>query len=772
MNMTGTGMVKHSLGRIYSRRIGIRSIIIYSALALSALLFLPKLTINGTVTEVMLPADNPFLTKSTFYYDVFPIQDAVVICAAFENRQLFTRENLMQLDSISRDLESSGYFASVFSLTGIDRSEFKSPEQEPFLNLENPESIRQAEKRIHAVAILRELFLSTDESAFLLYAQPIAGVDPDEFGKYIDRLRRDWQDAAGVTLSLMGQIPYSYANNRLIIQDLLIVTPLGLLFLLGLFYLFTASASVSLLLFSNSFVPSLLVMGAMGALNKPVDVFTVFLPLLIFSITTAYSIHYYKTNESLGCQPEQTLDAIGKIIIFSAGTTILGFSNLLYIRSSVVRTMGISLTVGILISLFSILFCVPYAVSFMKKGKTHSWEMRLRKSDYPQGRSAARLAALYAVVFLVVCSGLYWYSPQWRYRDASFERYRARTPHAKELALFADHNGIIEAMDIFIDTRQEYGLINLETYRIISGTVDKLRELDETTTIIAYTDIVAYGNGLLYDLQGELVPVSSEEIGETLELITAYGDSIPGNLFVDMEYGKTRMIVQYDISQARNGHEEVLLYEKIIDIVTEEIKAIPGAEVFVSGKPILQRELNIFFLKAFTKATFMFFPVIFFLGWLVLKSWKKGLLLLFPSFLGLLFYLGLSGWLKQPLSMFSMFGIYTLLGISIDDSIYFLMQYTAIEKSHSGRTWQHAVTNVYRITGINILQTTFILTGGLSAALFSGSLSFVFMIFATLCALNFSTLTTLYIMPRFLALAWKQQTPEKLKTLAGNPQNS
>jgi hypothetical protein len=106
-------LVKHSLGRIYSRRFGICSIIIYSAFALSALLFLPKLTINGTVTEVMLPADNPFLTKSTYYYDVFPIQDAVVICAAFENQQLFIRENLMQLDSISRDLESSGYFAAA-----------------------------------------------------------------------------------------------------------------------------------------------------------------------------------------------------------------------------------------------------------------------------------------------------------------------------------------------------------------------------------------------------------------------------------------------------------------------------------------------------------------------------------------------------------------------------------------------------------------------------------------------------------------------------------
>jgi len=90
------------------------------------------------------------------------------------------------------------------------------------------------------------------------------------------------------------------------------------------------------------------------------------------------------------------------------------------------------------------------------------------------------------------------------------------------------------------------------------------------------------------------------------------------------------------------------------------------------------------------------------------------------------------------------------MGISVDDSFYFLLNLNRSELQGMHQNNYHLVNNVYHTTGVNIIETTLIVTGGLLAALVSGTLPIARTIILVIFTLHFSTLSTLFIMPQFL----------------------
>ncbi len=724
------------------------SLALYALLILTATLFIPRLQVIGGIDEHILPSDHPYSISTSAWQQFFPVRSMVILSASFADNHPFTKNNLMLIEEITGDISGWPMISSVYALTDLDEKNSGSFSQQRFIDIRDARSVAEAELNIGKVEILNSLFLTPDSQALLIYLTAEEDADAVAFGRLIDTLKSEW-NSRGVHLAAAGALYSEYQTRQIIIRELFLICSTAFIILLLVYYLFTGSKRISLLFLVNSVIPSLIIFGFMALFRQPIDIMTIFLPLLLFSITTAYSIHYYKTSEIVGNRAA-TLQSIGIIIVLSALTTMIGYANLLSIQGESVRRLAVVLILGIVLSVFSVLWCIPPVVERVPPGKSRRWEVNLRSSLFPAGRKAAVFRTLYVLAVLAACGGLYWYGPQWNYKDGFTREFRPWTTIRQEAERFSEHNGDIQELNVFIDTGAEYGLIDMEFYGHIEELTRKLRTLEHTAMAVSYTDVTAYGNGLLYGKQADIPPESEAEIGETLELITSSRSNIPLDLFTDPAYRRTRLMIRYDTSDTTDPHELYQRNRQVTNIIENHMADFPVAEIHTAGYMILLENLIRYYLILLSRASLFFFGLILLLGLAVLRSVKKSLLLIFPSLMGTLFYIGINAWFRQPISVFNIFGLYTLLGISVDDTFYFLIHHSREERRLQGSSGYDITTSVYRLTGINILETTFIITFGVSAALTSGVVPIFSSVLITLTALHFSTATTLFVMPRFL----------------------
>lgn len=700
----------------------------------------------------MLPDDHPYMIDSNAWYEIFPVENALILSISTDS-ELFTTSNLMKVKIMGEELQQSPLINTVYSITQLADSDERTFTEKPFMEIQDEFSIAKARASLERINILKSLFLSRDGQALLLYIIPQQHVESSLVGSYLDEFKRRWSQEA-FSISISGLMYQEYQNRENVIADLIRISLLGLLMLGFVYYFFIRSIPISAILLINSFLPSLIMFGLLSISKTPIDLMTVLLPLLLFSIGTAYSIHYCKSFQRTGNRL-QALSIVGKIIFLSALTTMLGYSNLLFLNSESMKTLGISLLLGILLSVFSILFCLPIILDQCSFKQYSAWELKIHASEYPKDKKRLLILLSYCLVLLCAFSGIYWYTGNWHYKDGYHQDLRSFVPMEREIVAFAKHNGRLQSMEIFIDTNEEYGLIKTETYSQIDTLTRDIRALDSVASIISYTDITAYGNGILYGKHAEIPPQNEAEIGETLELVGAYREDLPLRLFVDQSYEKTRLLIHYDDSQAKTGHEKVLIYLQILELVEHSVSQIENATYHTAGKPLLLKALNAFFLDFLSQAAPLFFLSIFIFGLIALKSLQKSFILLLPSFFAFCLFIGLNGWFKQPISIFNLFGLYTLMGISVDDSFYFLLNLDRLEKLGTYESKYALISEAYRTTGINIIETTLIISAGLLSALVSGTLPIVRTILLVIIALNFSTCTTLYIMPQFLLISRK-----------------
>jgi uncharacterized protein len=752
--------MKKYFSTIWSDTFSYISLAFYGLLIITAAFFIRNLQVAGGIDENLLPSAHAYSQKTSLWHNEFPVQQAAIINIAFDEAGPFDQENLQKVKLLTENLLQNTLIKEVYSITSLDDSGPDSFTEEPFMNIQDLTSLIKAERTIQEIQVLKSLFLSSDNQALLLYVVIEDSSSAQEFGRYFDEFRAEWK-ISGINLSIAAPLYYEYQNRNLIIQELIQICAGAFFILLIIYFIFTGSPSASLVFLVNSLIPSFILFGFLTFSGKPIDIMTIFLPLLLFSITTAYSIHYFKTRELLGSR-KLTLQSIGTVIMLSAFTTIIGYTNLLFIEGDSIRRLGTSLIIGIMLAVFSILWCVPMLVEKIPSGKLRRWELRLRSTNFPTGKSGRIIVSVFIGILLFSLGGLYWYGPSWHFKDGFEREFQPWVAIRQEEELFAENNGFIREIDVFIDTGIEYGLIELEIYHIVEELANEIRSLDTPARVISYTDITAYGNGILYGEHRENPPQSEVEIGETLELVSSYRSDIPLDLFVDISFRKTRLIVRYDSSSATNSHQSYLLDKKIADTIEALLSTDTRLDVHLSGLPILQKELINYYIGMVAKASTYFFLLVAAIGFLVLRSIRKCLLLVLPSFLAMLFYAGINGWLRQPISVYNIFGLYTLLGISVDDTFYFLIHHRREERSYKGPSPYAVVTMVYRRTGINILETTLIISGGIAAALTSGVMPIFNTILVTLLALNFSTAVTLFIMPRFLFREGSTELPPAL----------
>ena len=198
------------------------------------------------------------------------------------------------------------------------------------------------------------------------------------------------------------------------------------------------------------------------------------------------------------------------------------------------------------------------------------------------------------------------------------------------------------------------------------------------------------------------IPEDKGQLNEMLFLYEMSGGD--ATQWVDDEYKTLRIMVEVQEFDSRN------LAKTISILRTESKKIFPDADVFLAGTAVNFADLNeyIVFGEIYSFVTSILSVAV--LMALVFGSLRLGLIGLIPNVAPIIAIGAIMGYLGVPLDMMTMTIMPMLLGIAVDDTIYF-MTHSKLE-FESTHDYKACVVGTFKTIGKTLLATSIILCIG------------------------------------------------------------
>ncbi len=592
---------------------------------------------------------------------------------------------------------------------------------------------------IRQTSLFEKLLMSRDDSAINVYVFHARAERETRVVAQIlavlDELRVDAQ--------VFGDLVLRYRIERHIVRDFVLLCTLAVLVVLGLELLITRRIVTALVLLVCSLLPAVWVVSLFPLLGIELDVTTILVPVVVLALATSYGIHLLR-HYSLAQRPTMagSLRAVTPVIGTAAATTLVGFGSLLFSRVKELRTLGLFLMIGILFALLCALFLLP-AILCRCPLKTASNARRVQAMAGGL-RTPRFVMSVIGVSCVAVMAGLGLPLVRYDYRVSAFFWPTSET--ARSLEYFYDRYGGLQELELIIDTGREHGLVDVDTFDRIHRLSTQIATIENVSVVISPTDFVQWFDSRMRGESPAEVALTSEAIGEALELLSGVEGGLSMRSLVDISYRRIKILIRFGIPEA--DARPVRVVESLLDSVDAVVTALlPKAHYDVLGIPVEDTRRIVYITNGQRNAVVFFVPLLVVVLVILLRSVKWALVTVAPTCLGILVYYGLMGWLRIPLTAPTAVSLALVMGVSVDDVLYFTLFFRQ-ELQANGPL--QAAASALRKAGGGIVQTTLIIDCGLGVLVFSTIIAVTHSGLLAALTLAFCTMVTLLLVPRLL----------------------
>lgn len=737
----------HHIPSAFLLKFKLSILIPFGLLTIFSLFMLTKLGIQASFTT-RLPDDDFFLQKTQEIDKYFAPSDFIII--SVEDNSISGKRTLRTIQNISQKVKEIPEIASVISLTTI-KDLVVSDEELSFRPIFDGKISDGSMIRIKRTLLENELFkkflITKDERAYAIYIFPKKSADN---AKLIPKLQKILSEKNAHSLYMFGDRFLRYHIERNTLKDLLFLGLLSLIFIYIAETAISRSFIIGLALLTSSILPTVWILGLLPILGIELEVVTVFVPVIIIALSTTYGVHmlrYYVMDQFRDVY--RTLDKSTPIIIYASLTTMIGFSSLLVSKIKDLKIFGLLLIIGIAFSALATLFVLPALLSKIKV------ERRIDKLFLPNYSGGWRKSLLFMIITFTVISVVGITRIGYDYRIGYF--FKKSNPISRSINYFYDRYGGIDQLEVVIDTGEEYGLINHRLFKKIKSFTNEIDRDNNTGQVISFIDFVEWANGKMSGSDAPEAPETDEEIGETLELLSSGDIGLGIDSFVDASYSMSKIIIRFgnrNVSSDKSGKILTGIEKKIGNFLDQNL---PGVKYDILGIPVQNKRSLFYIIKGQLFGIALFFPILFIVLGILFRSFKWAIISIIPTALGIVYYFGLMGWFRIPLTHPTSVSIAAIMGVSVDDVIYFILFFKDQLKNDS---YENAIKNARRGAGIAIVQTTIILVIGLSVFLFSSFSTITQCGLLMALSLVLCMLVTLILIPEIILLFFNHKQRE------------
>jgi len=540
-------------------------------------------------------------------------------------------------------------------------------------------------------------------------------------------------------------------------------------------FLFFRSISATLLSLSVVVMGVIWSFGTMVLLGQKITLLTALIPPLIVVIGIPNCIYFlnkyhtsYKATNHKQEAIEQMVGRMGIVTLFCNITAAIGFFVFAFTKSPLLKEFGwVSGTNIMALFLISLLFIPPVltylpppSTKHVKYLENKFLERVLVKIERWTFQHTKWVFAITSILVIVSIMGLM------RIKKEAFivDDLPKKDTLYTDLKWFEKEAGGVMPLEILIDTKKKNGLVrSIKPLEAIDELHQYLEQQPELGKPLGLLEGIKFAKQAFYDGDSNAytVPTGTEMAfmapylkTDSQKTNTSTGAS-PTQLlskFIDSAKRETRVSVNMkDI-----GSAQLPLFLQRLDSATRAIFDTSKYKIEFTGSSVTFLEGSNFIVRGLGESIFWAFLLIAICMIFLFRSFPILMCSLVPNIVPLLITAGLMGWLGISLKPSTVLVFSVALGIAIDVTIRFLVNYKQ-ELPRLQNNVHETLIQTIKHTGISIIYTSLVLVAGFVIFCFSDFGGTKALGWLTSLTLVVSTFTNLILLPALIKKFIKQR---------------
>jgi uncharacterized protein len=475
--------------------------------------------------------------------------------------------------------------------------------------------------------------------------------------------------------------------------------------------------------------------GVLDLSGYKITILTALIPPLVVVIGVPNCIYFlnkfHSTYRETGNKKESIIAMIGKmgvVTLFCNIAAAIGFAVFALTKSAILKEFGVVAGISIMMLFFISLILIPVVLNLLPPPKPRhtkyldnvllqGWLDRLERWSVNHRRL---IYGITAVVLVLAIAGTFRLQSVGYIVDDLPRNDKVYT----DLKFFEQHFNGVMPLEIVVDTKKKYGVTrNLGNLNKIDSLVQYLsaqpyigRPLSITEGLKFAKQAFFEGDSAYYIMPGEndllaLKPYLASN-NETEGSKNSFSKLVSS--FMDSNRQQARISVNMkDIGSARLPVVLDSIQQK-----TDQLFDSTKYDVQLTGTSVTFLEGSRFIINGLKESVFWAFLLIALCMLYLFRSGKILLCSLIPNLIPLIITAGVMGWTGVPLKPSTVLVFSVALGIAIDITIRFLVNYK--QQLRKDSSVHQTVIETIHSTGLSIIYTSIVLIAGFIIFCFSG----------------------------------------------------
>ena len=647
-------------------------------------------------------------------------------------------------------------------------------------NIKSQQALDSLKDIFYSLPFYRGLLYNPDTKAYLLGLRinsVILGSKAREttIGE-IEKEAAAFAETSQLDLHLSG-LPLIRTNVALRIAEEMQWFLLGSLLLSALIlFIFFRSLSTTLLSLAVVLIGVVYSLATIHMLGFRITLLNALIPPLVVVIGIPNCIYflnkYHTAFMKSGDKKKAIVEMIGKmgvVTLFCNISAALGFAVFALTKSIILKEFGIVAGINIMALFFISLILIPISLFYMAEPrKKHTrylenkWLQTLLTTIEQWVFSNTRtvyLATGIALIFSII--GISKLKTQSFIVDDLPKKDKIYT----DLRFFESNFRGIMPLEILVDTKKKNGIAGsraLSVYDKVSSFSAHIASYPEMARPLSLAEGLKFARQGFYDGDSNNYSMPNAFDGAFMAdyLKPNKGDAAAkGSLeklmasFID----SNKQVTRISVNMADVGSMRMPVLIDSLEAHVPDYFDTSKVSVQLTGSSITFLEGSRFIIKGLKESIFWAFLFISLCMLYLFRSFRILLCSLIPNLIPLVMTAGLMGWMGISIKPSTVLVFSVALGIAIDITIRFLVNYKQELPHFNGRVHETVVQTI-RETGISIVYTSLVLIAGFIIFVFSGFGSTQALGWLTSFTLLVATLTNLVLLPVLLLLAAKKKS--------------
>jgi predicted RND superfamily exporter protein len=731
-----------------------------------------------------IPTDHPKYLAYLDFKKTFG-EDGNLLTVGYTTNSYFTTEHFNATSKFIEEVKQVNGVEDIISVNGAvtlkrNDSTGKLDATKIFPNYVNDQSVLDSLKQqFFSLPFYRGILYNPSSNAYLIGLRInkdiLASKAREKTIGEIEAITAGYAAKTGFDIHLSG-LPLIRTNVAMRIANELNWFLLGSIVLSAIIlFVFFRSFATTLLSLSVVLIGVIYSLATIHSFGFKITLLTALIPPLIVVIgipNCIYFLNKYHTSYiKYGNKEKAIVEMISKmgvVTLFCNISAALGFAVFALTKSLILKEFGIVAGINIMALFFISLIIIPIALYYMPVPKAkhmnyleNKWLLRLLTKIEQWVFSHKKTIYITTAVALVISiAGITKLKTQAFIVDDLPQKDKIYT----DLKFFESNFGGIMPLEILIDTKKKNGIAGsraLSVYDKVAAYSEHLTTYPELAKPLSLAEGLKFAKQGFYDGDSNNYAMPNAFDGAFLADYlkpskSASKDQSSLQKLMSSFIDSNRQVTRISVNMADIGS---LRMPELID--TLERRAgdyfdTSKTSITLTGTSITFLEGSRFIIQGLQESVLWAFLFIALCMLYLFKSVRILIASLIPNLIPLIMTAGLMGWMGIAIKPSTVLVFSVALGIAIDITIRFLVNYKQ-ELPHSNGEIQQTVVQTIRETGISIVYTSLVLIAGFIIFVFSGFGSTQALGWLTSFTLLTATLTNLIFLPVLLILMGKKR---------------